>query len=111
MATLATVGADGHEELGELMRATRESAFTLLMTRFEHAVQEGDLAPTVDLAKLARFLQTVQSGMSIRSRDGAGRADLEAVAEVAMLGWDAMVAAGSRGTVAAPIVAGCDVGS
>lgn len=93
MATLATVGADGHEELGELMRTNREGAFTLLMSRFEKAVSDGELAPSVDIAKLARFLQTVQSGMSIRARDGADRLELEAVAEVAMLGWDAVVAA------------------
>ena len=38
---------------------------------------------------LARFVQTVQTGMSILARDGASRAELEAVAHIAMLGWDA----------------------
>lgn len=94
MATLATVGADGHEELGELMRTTREGGFTFLITRFARAIREGDLPPSVDIAKLARFLQTVQSGMSIRARDGARQAELEDVAQVAMLGWDAVVNAG-----------------
>lgn len=91
MATLATVGSDGHEGLGELLRTNRESVFTLLMTRFEKAVSDGEIPSSVDIAKLARFLQTVQSGMSIRARDGADRAELEAVAEVSMLGWDQFV--------------------
>ena len=93
MATLAAVGSDGHDELGVLMRTTREGAFTLLMERLEQAVAAGELAPSVDIARLARFLQTVQSGMSIRARDGADRAELEGVAAMAMLAWDGLVKA------------------
>lgn len=91
MATLATVGSSGHEELGELIRRNREGAFTLLMARFERAVSDGGISSSVDISRLASFLQTVQSGMSIRARDGAHRAELEVVAEVAMLGWDGFV--------------------
>jgi len=94
MATLATVGSAGHEALGDLIRTNREGVFTLLINRFERAVDDGDLPPSVDIAKLARFLQTVQSGMSIRARDGADRAELQGVAEVAMLGWDGLVNGG-----------------
>jgi hypothetical protein len=93
MATPATVGSDGHEGLGELLRTNREGVFTLLMTRFEKAVSDGEIPSSVDIGKLARFLQTVQSGMSIRARDGADRTELESVAEVAMLGWDQFVKA------------------
>jgi hypothetical protein len=57
----------------------------------EKAVTEGELPASVDIAKLARFLQTVQSGMAIRARDGAERAELQAVAEMAMAGWDQIV--------------------
>jgi len=91
MATLAVVGSDGHDELGALLRTNREGAFTLLMSRFEQDVRDGNLAPSVDIVRLARFLQTVQSGMSIRARDGADRAELQAVADVAMMSWDAVV--------------------
>ncbi|UOM37019.1 hypothetical protein [Acuticoccus sp. I52.16.1] len=46
----------------------------------------------------ARFVQTIQSGMSILARDGANREDLVAVAEVAMAAWDAhLSAAGAPG--------------
>jgi len=88
MVTLGTVGSDGHTELDELMRAARGSAFDVLSSRFERAVAEGELPESVDVAKLARYLQTVQSGMAIRARDGAERAELQAVAEMAMAAWD-----------------------
>jgi hypothetical protein len=44
---------------------------------------------TSDHHALARFVQTVQAGMSILARDGASRSELEAMAEVAMSGRDA----------------------
>jgi Transcriptional regulator len=92
MATLATVGSAGHSELGEVMRATRASGFDLLKARFDQAKVDGDLPATADTIKLARFVQTVQSGMSIRARDGADRAELSAVAEIALAGWDQITA-------------------
>ena len=88
MATLATVGSEGHAELGELMRATRAGGFDLLKARFDRAKSDGDLKATADTTKLARFVQTVQSGMAIRARDGADRDELHAVAEIALSGWD-----------------------
>lgn len=53
----------------------------------------GSCRHPVDIARLARFLQTVQSGMSIRASDGADRADLQAVADMAMLAWDGFATA------------------
>jgi hypothetical protein len=52
---------------------------------------------TADTTKLARFVQTVQSGMAIRARDGAGRAELAAVAEIALAGWDQIAATIDQG--------------
>jgi len=98
MATLATVGSEGHSELGEFMRATRAGGFDLLKARFDQAKSDGDLQATADTTKLARFVQTVQSGMAIRARDGADRAELEAVAEIALAGWDQITATIDSGT-------------
>jgi len=91
MVTLATVGSDGHAELDDLMRATRGGAFDVLLSRLERAVAEGELPESLDIAQLARFLQTVQSGIAIRARDGAERAELQAVAEMTMAGWEELV--------------------
>lgn len=97
MVTLGTVGSDGHAELGDLMRAARGGAFEVLVARLEKAVADGELPGSLDVAKLARFLQTVQSGMAIRARDGAERAELQAVAEMAMAGWEGIVGRLSEG--------------
>ncbi|MBW9070138.1 TetR/AcrR family transcriptional regulator [Rhizobium pusense] len=90
MATLASVGSEGHAELAELMRATRAGGFDILKARFDKAKIDGDLVPTTDTTKLARFVQIVQSGMAIRARDGADRAELHAAAEMALSGWETM---------------------
>jgi len=97
LVTLGTVGSDGHTELADLMRTTRGGAFDVLVPRIAKAVAEGELPKTIDVHKLARFLQTVQSGMAIRARDGAGREELQAVAEIAMGGWDGMVQRSAQG--------------
>lgn len=92
MVALSNVGGDDHADLRELVRDARAVALERLMTRLNRAVAEGELPASADVHALARFVQTVQTGMSIPARDGASRAELEAVAEVAMLGWDAQLA-------------------
>ncbi len=97
MIILSSVGGDAQPDLGRLVHAARAAVFDRLRTRFERAVREGDLPDSVDAAGLARFVQNAQSGMSILARDGAGREDLELVARVSMLGWDAFVGQGAEG--------------
>ena len=89
MVTLSSVGSEGHAELGELVRSERAAPLDRLKARLARAVAEGEIPASVDVHALARFVQTVQSGMSILARDGTSRAELEAVAQTAMLGWDA----------------------
>ena len=54
-------------------------------------VGDGDIPATVDVHALARFIQSVQNGMSVLARDGVTRAELESIAEIAMMGWDPRV--------------------
>ena len=91
MVALSLVGSEGHAELGELVRSARAAALERLKERVNQAVAEGEMPASVDVNAFARFVQTVQSGMSILARDGADRAELEAVAQLAMLGWDARI--------------------
>jgi AcrR family transcriptional regulator len=91
MVTLSAVGAEGHAELGALVIAARNGTLEQLKGRLQQGVAAGEIGEDVDIHALARFVQTVQNGMSLLARDGASRADLEAVAETAMLGWDAQV--------------------
>ena len=92
MATLAAVGGDGHPELGELVRSARAVVFERLQGRIATAVAAGEIPRSVDIGGLARFVQSVQSGMSILARDGADRSHLETVGKAAMLGWDGFIA-------------------
>ena len=91
MVALSAVGSEGHLELGEMVRLERRSTFTRLQARFERAVADGELSAAVNIQALARFVQTIQFGMSILARDGAQRSELESVAQVALAGWDARV--------------------
>ncbi len=91
MVTLSSVGSEGHLELGNLVRSARAITLDRLEERLNRAVADHEIPASLDVHALARFVQTVQNGMSILARDGASRAELEDVAEVAMLGWDARV--------------------
>lgn len=96
MVALSSVGSEGHAELGDLVRASRGETFARLKRRLDRGVADGDVPVETDTTALARFVQIVQNGMSILARDGATRADLEAVAAVAMLGWDARAGGAPR---------------
>lgn len=91
MVALSSVGSEGHEQLGELVRSARTGGLERLKERLVQAVADGELPASVDTDALARFVLTVQSGMSILARDGASRTELEDAAKVAMTGWDAWV--------------------
>jgi AcrR family transcriptional regulator len=91
MVALSSVASEGHSALGELVRSTRAGTFNRVKARLDQAVANGEISSSVDVHALARFVQTIQNGMSLLSRDGASRAELEAVAQIAMVGWDARV--------------------
>ena len=91
MATLSVIGAAGHQELCEQTRAARAAPRALVRTRLEQGAANGEIPASVDLDALARFVQVVQNGMSLHARDGASRAELEAVVKLAMRSWDALV--------------------
>lgn len=93
MVTLSQVGAEGHEALGKLVRDARGETFRRLLTRLDAGVETGEIPSSVDRHALARFIQTTQAGMSILARDGASGAELQAVADIAMEGWDARLVA------------------
>lgn len=93
MVALSAVGSEGHPELGKLVCAARAVTLDRLKSRLSRGIDEGDIPASTDIHALSRFVQTVQSGMSLLARDGASREELEDVARVAMLGWDARTSA------------------
>jgi AcrR family transcriptional regulator len=92
MVTLSAVGGEGHADLGEHVAAMRAAGLARIEARIARGQAEGDVPADADPHALARFVQCVQNGMSLLTRDGATHAQLEAVAETAMLGWQARTA-------------------
>lgn len=93
MVVLSVVhGAGTSEEAGRALRDARTEMQGVLEARLRGAIASGEL-PAGDPAAIAAFYCTVQQGMSIRARDGASRAELEAVAQGAMAAWTALTAA------------------
>lgn len=91
MVTLSAAGSEGHAELGELVRTARAQGLKRVEERLDRGVAEGEIDHAIEVRALARFVLTVQNGMSLQARDGARREELEAVARLTMLGWDARV--------------------
>ena len=91
MVTLSAAGNEGHAELGELVRAARAQGLKRVEARLHRAVADNEFGAAVDVPALARFVLTVQNGMSLQARDGASREALEAVARLTMVGWDVQV--------------------
>ena len=105
MMSLSTVGSEGHPALGAIVHEARAAGLARIRSRLRRAVAAKELPEALDTGSLARFIQTVQAGMSILARDGARRVDLEGVAQSAMLAWDARVNGTSPAPVSGPPVA------
>jgi AcrR family transcriptional regulator len=89
VVTLSSVGSEGHANLGEMVKAARAVTLERLEERFEQAVKSDEISEATDSSALARFVQAVQTGLSILARDGTSRSELENMTLVAMAGWDA----------------------
>jgi hypothetical protein len=65
--------------------------FTAIRDRLARGLTDGDLtASPADLDAIARYYTTVVQGLSVQARDGADRADIEAVITCAMATWDTL---------------------
>lgn len=93
MVALSSVASEGHIELGEHVRSARAVTCERIEARIRQAIETGELPPSTDAHALARFVQTLQSGMSLLARDGVGKEELSAVALLAMQNWDAHIRA------------------
>lgn len=94
MVVLSVVHAAGtSEEAGRALRDVRSEMQGVLEARLRDDIARGELLAGCDPAAIAAFYCTVQQGMSIRARDGASRAELEAVARGAMAAWSGLTGA------------------
>ncbi|WID97830.1 helix-turn-helix domain-containing protein [Bosea vestrisii] len=94
MVVLSVIQAAGvSEEAACELRDARAEMQGLLEARLRAEAAKGALPASCDISAIASFYITVQQGMSIRARDGATRAELEAVAHGAMLAWEGLTRA------------------
>lgn len=85
----APTGAVENDEIREFLADGRRAQYAAVRARLELGIQNGDLtAPSESLDSIARYYTTVVQGLSLQARDGATRADLSAIVEAAMAGWD-----------------------
>ncbi|MER5765242.1 TetR/AcrR family transcriptional regulator [Streptomyces sp. NPDC002082] len=75
------------DEVAQALRVRREANLVAFESRIRADVAAGVLPAGTDTWALARYAGAVLQGMSQQSRDGAGREELEAVAELAMGAW------------------------
>jgi AcrR family transcriptional regulator len=83
----ALAGGDASEPIKRELIARRDATETALRKRFERAIEEGDLPADSDPAALARYIMTVNQGMSVQAASGASRTELMQVAEIALKAW------------------------
>lgn len=86
----AAVGTPDSEEVRAFLKQQRQTALTSIAARIKRGVKEGDVPPGTDARRVAAFYATVLQGLSIQARDGASRADLQAVVDGAMTAWDGL---------------------
>ena len=89
----APTGAVENHTVREFLAGIRRDMFTENRDRLARGVADGDLTASADLDAIARYYTTVVQGLSIQARDGASRADLEAVIACAMAAWDTLASA------------------
>ncbi|MFF7972130.1 TetR family transcriptional regulator [Streptomyces sp. NPDC007905] len=74
-------------EVEQLLRERRNANIAALESRIRADVAAGRLPAGTDAAALARHTGAMIQGMSQQARDGASRAELESLAEIAMAIW------------------------
>jgi AcrR family transcriptional regulator len=79
-------GATGRTARDTLV-AWREAGRSLLRDRFRRAVDEGDLPPEADPELVARYVMTIANGIAVQAASGAGRDELQQVADAALRAW------------------------
>jgi AcrR family transcriptional regulator len=77
----------GDDPLREEFAAQRASGLADLRTRFKRAIADGDLSAASDADTLARYVQTVNFGLTVQASTGATRKELLRIVEFALNTW------------------------
>ncbi|KOX12638.1 TetR/AcrR family transcriptional regulator [Nocardiopsis sp. NRRL B-16309] len=87
ISTAALSVGERHTDVGRAVCARRARTLGAVEAYLVRAQQEGRLSAQADTAALARHFGAIIQGMSVQAGDGADRAELEAMADVAMGAW------------------------
>jgi AcrR family transcriptional regulator len=77
----------GDDSLREEFAAQRAAGLADLRTRFKRAIADGDLSAASDADALARYVQTVNFGLTVQASTGATRKELLRIVEFALNTW------------------------
>ena len=92
----APTGAVENHPVREFLADIRRAQFNEIRDRLARGIADGDLAISAgSLNAIARYYTTVMHGLSVQARDGASRAELDAVITCAMAAWDTLTRADS----------------
>ena len=81
------VGSAASVGIRDELRARQARLQTVVQNRLTQAQAEGELASSVDVADLARYLNMVGQGAAVQAAGGATREELRRVVSVAMRAW------------------------
>ena len=87
LITAATNCAPESAAIAKRLRELRVSTVRALEGHIAGAIAHGELPADVDARALALYVSAVLQGLSAQARDGATRADLEAIVDTAMRAW------------------------
>jgi AcrR family transcriptional regulator len=84
----ATTYTPSTEGIRDFLAEQRRLSTAAVRERLDRGQAEGDVPSGVDTCAFAAYVSSVQFGMSLQARDGATRAELIAVVDTAMAGWE-----------------------
>jgi AcrR family transcriptional regulator len=87
LISAATNFAPESATVAKRLRDLRTRTVQALEARISEAIASGELSADVDARALALYVSTVLQGLSAQARDGATRAELEAIVNTAMRAW------------------------
>lgn len=87
LISAATNCAPESASIAKRLRELRTSTVQALEARIGAAIARGELPEGLDARALALYVSTVLQGLSAQARDGATRAELEAIVDTAMRAW------------------------
>jgi AcrR family transcriptional regulator len=83
------VGSADSEEVRNELKLRRKDTEARIRERLKRAQVDGEIAATVDVADLARYIATLFQGLAVQAAGGTPRKALRRVVKLAMMVWPA----------------------